>query len=226
MTHIEYLELEQQREIKMTPERWRRLQDARRLADMHHAALADHSRLGEGEIVDRLGQAEFERLANEVPADMRIHQHRIVGLDEASELTPEFLREFSDVLIAQDIAPDADALQIQRLPGGGSRYRFGRFATTRLQGRPVTGREILERQRNANTAPVIFGPPDPQDVEADFYKNKLGREIGGSLFDRWFDLHDSNVELEAFLFKCWKYGKQFEIQGGCSVGELEENENG
>jgi hypothetical protein len=225
----------------MTPERWRRLQDARRLADMNHTAMEAEENAAEAPRItmniDRRGQREIARIQSE--AD------RIVGLDEAGELTGEMLARLSRIMQGEyeknGVLDFAGALIGGGVMVGVDRAGniVGRQAETRLtgnEGRPVTGRELLAsrvqptrqyittgemlRQLVKGNPPVRLGPPDPQDVEAKYYKDKL-RDATASCFDRWLDVVDSQGELEDFLWKSYQYGKQFKNEGSMDLDILE-----
>ncbi len=209
----------------MTQDEWRRRRDAQRLVNYHNARLAE----------DAARQEQAVRMPDHemTPPLRSMVDGEIIAFDEASDLTPEALAEFAKVV--QRNMEERNGRDLSAMLMGGM-VRLGvDMAGEPREGRQTTGREILARQLRPGgirfiprheyekaEPPPMQGPPDPQVREAKYYKDRFDCNRSNA-FDRWFDIEDSEEELEQFLFKCFKYGKNFRNDGSMDMSALEEN---
>ncbi len=183
--------------VKVTNAEWHRRRDAQRLMNYHKAMRAAEvdaaptppvtmniNGLGERQIVRGLGPGH------------------IIAIDEASELTPQFLNEFAREFMENHLNLDFAGMM------AGDAVRLGVDPAGEPEGRRVTAREIRDRQ---NSAPPL---------------NQRSRVAPPVYFNRWFDLTDSENELQSFLWLCYRVAERDRREGAMSVKEMEGDADG
>ena len=168
--------------VKVTNAEWHRRRDRQRLLNYHKAMRA----------------AEVD--AAPIPPAVQI-----IGIDEAVDLTPQFINEFARVM-ENNFNLDFAGMM------AGDAVRLGVDPAGEPEGRRVTAREIrdrpIRRRGRDNTAPP------------------LGVYAGQTYFNRWLDMKDSEDELQSFLWACHKAGETGRREGAMSVKELEGDADG
>ncbi len=169
----------------MTNAEWHRRRDAQRLMNWNRATAAEHT--------------------HQIPPDRQIQAGRIIGIDDAVDLTPQFINEFARVM-ENNFNLDFAGMM------AGDAVRIGVDPAGEPEGRRVTAREIrdrpIRRRGRDNTAPP------------------LGVYVGQTYFNRWMDMADSEDELQSFLWACHKAGEHGRREGAMSVKEMEGDADG
>ncbi len=177
----------------MTNAECHRRRDAQRLMNWNRATAAEHT--------------------HQIPPDRQIQAGRIIGIDDAVDLTPQFINEFARVM-ENNFNLDFAGMM------AGDAVRIGVDPAGEPEGRQVSGLEIRNRPTRRG---LYFGPQNQNSAPP---MNQRSRVTAPVYFNRWMDMADSEDELQSFLWLCYRVAERDRTEGAMTVKEMEGDADG